>query len=33
MIVKVNWAVHDVHVSDFDALFIPGGYSPNKPPD
>jgi len=30
MIVKIDRAVHDVHVSDFDALFIPGGYSPDK---
>ncbi len=30
MIVKIDRAVHDVHASDFDALFIPGGYSPDK---
>jgi protease I len=30
MIVTIDRAVHDVHPSDFDALFIPGGYSPDK---
>ncbi len=30
MMVTIDRAVHDVHVSDFDALFIPGGYSPDK---
>lgn len=30
MAVKIERAVHDVHASDFDALFIPGGYSPDK---
>jgi protease I len=30
MTVRIERAVHDVHVSDFDALFIPGGYSPDK---
>ncbi len=29
-IVKIDKAVRDVSVSDFDALFIPGGYSPDK---
>ena len=28
--VTVDRAVRDVSVSDFDALFIPGGYSPDK---
>ncbi len=28
--VKINKAVKDVSVDDFDALFIPGGYSPDK---
>jgi protease I len=28
--VKVDKAVKDVAVADFDALFIPGGYSPDK---
>jgi len=30
MTVRIERAVHDVHASDFDALFIPGGYSPDK---
>ena len=30
MTVRIDRAVHDVHASDFDALFIPGGYSPDK---
>jgi protease I len=30
MTVRIDRAVHDVHVADFDALFIPGGYSPDK---
>ena len=30
MTVRIDRAVHDVRVSDFDALFIPGGYSPDK---
>jgi protease I len=30
MTVRIERAVHDVHVTDFDALFIPGGYSPDK---
>jgi len=30
MTVRIERAVPDVHVSDFDALFIPGGYSPDK---
>ena len=30
MIVKIDRAVHDVRTSDFDALFIPGGYSPDR---
>jgi protease I len=30
MTVRIERAVHEVHVSDFDALFIPGGYSPDK---
>ena len=28
--VKIDEAVKDVSVDDFDALFIPGGYSPDK---
>lgn len=28
--VKIDKAVKDVSVNDFDALFIPGGYSPDK---
>ena len=28
--VKIDKAVRDVSVSDFDALFIPGGYSPDQ---
>jgi protease I len=28
--VKIDKAVRDVSVADFDALFIPGGYSPDK---
>jgi len=28
--VKIDKAVHDVSVEDFDALLIPGGYSPDK---
>ncbi len=28
--VRIDLAVRDVHVTDFDALFIPGGYSPDK---
>ena len=28
--VKIDRAVRDVSVADFDALFIPGGYSPDK---
>lgn len=28
--VKIDKAVKDVSVADFDALFIPGGYSPDK---
>jgi protease I len=28
--VRIDRAVHDVKVTDFDALFIPGGYSPDK---
>lgn len=28
--VKIDKAVKDVSVDDFDALFIPGGYSPDK---
>jgi len=28
--VRIDQAVHDVHANDFDALFIPGGYSPDK---
>jgi protease I len=27
--VKIEKSVHEVSVSDFDALFIPGGYSPD----
>jgi len=30
MTVRIDRAVRDVRVSDFDALFIPGGYSPDK---
>jgi protease I len=30
MTVRIDRAVHDIRVSDFDALFIPGGYSPDK---
>jgi protease I len=30
MTVRIDRAVHDVSLSDFDALFIPGGYSPDK---
>jgi protease I len=30
MTVGIDRSVHDVHASDFDALFIPGGYSPDK---
>ena len=33
MIVKIDRAVHDVHVSDFDALFIPGWLLPGQAPD
>ena len=29
-VVKIDKAVRDVSASDFDALFIPGGYSPDK---
>ena len=29
-LVKIEKAVHDVTADDFDALFIPGGYSPDK---
>jgi protease I len=29
-IVKTDKAAHDVSAGDFDALFIPGGYSPDK---
>jgi protease I len=29
-VVKIDRAVHDVSADDFDALFIPGGYSPDK---
>jgi protease I len=28
--VRIDQAVKDVSVGDFDALFIPGGYSPDK---
>jgi len=28
--VRIDQAVHDVHANDFEALFIPGGYSPDK---
>jgi len=28
--VKIEKSVHDVSADDFDALFIPGGYSPDK---
>ena len=28
--VKIDKAVHEVEVNDFDALLIPGGYSPDK---
>lgn len=28
--VKIDTAIKDVSVQDFDALFIPGGYSPDK---
>ncbi len=28
--VKIDASAHDVSVNDFDALFIPGGYSPDK---
>ena len=30
MTVRIDRAVHDIHASDFNALFIPGGYSPDK---
>jgi protease I len=30
MTVRIDRAVRDVSVGDFDALFIPGGYSPDK---
>jgi protease I len=30
MMVRIDRAVKDVSVGDFDALFIPGGYSPDK---
>ena len=30
MIVKINRSLKDVTANDFDALFIPGGYSPDK---
>ncbi len=30
MTVRIDRAVRDVPVADFDALFIPGGYSPDK---
>ncbi len=30
MMVRIDRAVNDVSVGDFDALFIPGGYSPDK---
>lgn len=30
MMVNIDRAVHDVRIDDFDALFIPGGYSPDK---
>lgn len=29
-IVKIDRAVHDLVADDFDALFIPGGYSPDR---
>ena len=29
-IVQIDKAVHDVSADDFDALFIPGGYSPDR---
>jgi protease I len=29
-VVKIDTAVSDASVNDFDALFIPGGYSPDK---
>jgi len=29
-VVRIDRAVHDVSADDFDALFIPGGYSPDK---
>jgi protease I len=29
-VVKIDRAVHDVAADDFDALLIPGGYSPDK---
>lgn len=29
-VVEIEKSVKDVHASDFDALFIPGGYSPDK---
>ncbi len=29
-VVKIDRAVHDVSADDFDALLIPGGYSPDK---
>ncbi|HZK30164.1 MAG TPA: type 1 glutamine amidotransferase domain-containing protein [Methanoregula sp.] len=29
-VVRIDRAVSDVSVDDFDALFIPGGYSPDK---
>lgn len=28
--VKVDYGIDDVNAEDFDALFIPGGYSPDK---
>ena len=30
MTVRIDRAVRDVSISDFDALFVPGGYSPDK---
>ena len=30
MMVRIDRSVKDVSVGDFDALFIPGGYSPDK---
>lgn len=28
--VDIDESIHDISVSDYDALFIPGGYSPDK---